>query len=134
MDPLSVAVGAALVIAGAVIDRLMCRRTPGASGRVPSADCSCGHGYGTHEGGYRCHGEIQRDRFCPDGEWAGDWVGYDWVPCPCRLYDGPPPLPKLDDMWAIPQHLQLSAENQVRGHSAASASTDVDARSARRER
>lgn len=58
--------------------------------------CSCGHGYGTHtaEG---CQADIKR----PD-EWsyAGAPVGYQWVRCRCKKYDGPEPLPSIT--WPTP--------------------------------
>lgn len=44
--------------------------------------CSCGHGYGHHEGGRRC-AHLHRAR--------RNGVHY-LDPCGCQLYDGPDPM------------------------------------------
>lgn len=44
--------------------------------------CSCGHGYGHHEGGLHCH--------AIDQQYHGMSV-YTDRPCTCQRYDGPDP-------------------------------------------
>lgn len=53
--------------------------------------CSCQHGYGSHEDAKACQVEIPRSR--PRGQ-----LGFEWVSCPCRVYDGPAPM---STMWPI---------------------------------
>lgn len=73
--------------AGAVFGRVTRRPKP------PAPDlpvCSCGHGYGTHEN-IGCADTVKRKRWNS----LGDPAGFEWVQCPCRVYDGPEPLPKI---------------------------------------
>jgi hypothetical protein len=79
------ATGGVLIAVGYLLPR---RRK--ATGPAPAL-CSCKHGYGSHEDGKACQVEISRSR--PRGEF-----GFEWVPCPCRVYDGPAPMPT---MWPI---------------------------------
>lgn len=79
----SVPASIALVALSARLSRV---RTP----KPPPLLCSCGHGYGTHEGGARCHGQEERPHYMPHGPRNG----YEYALCPCRLYDGPEPLPR----------------------------------------
>lgn len=45
--------------------------------------CTCGHGYGTHDGGHgSCGDQVRRTTN----------TAHSWEPCPCRSYDGPDPL------------------------------------------
>jgi len=56
-------------------------RFRGAQPRRPI--CTCGHGYGTHDGGHGpCGGKLRARRNYTDF----------LDPCPCRSYDGPDPL------------------------------------------
>lgn len=80
---LGAAIGSAI---GSTIGSLVRRsKKPGSVANV----CSCIHGYGIHEDGKACKGQIERDH--PD--YLGG--GREWVPCPCTLYDGPEPLPRV---------------------------------------
>jgi hypothetical protein len=72
-------------------------RRPKKPGFVGSV-CSCKHGYGTHEAGRVCGAEIERSR-------RGNLPGMEWIPCPCKFYDGPEPLPRL---WVINEKGELS--------------------------
>lgn len=69
----------------------------GRAGRVrcpkdPVLVCSCGHGSGSHVSPEGCGAAVQRD-----AKWDGSGVavGYEWVHCSCRAYDGPEPLPRV---------------------------------------
>lgn len=53
--------------------------------------CSCEHGFGSHKEPDGCGADIKRSRW----NRYGDHAGYEWVPCPCRTYDGPEPLPRV---------------------------------------
>lgn len=56
----------------------------------PTNLCDCGHVHSGHDtGGGRCLAEVERPRFDP---LAGRRIGREYVACPCRAYDGPPPL------------------------------------------
>jgi hypothetical protein len=83
-------VGAGLVVVPGWVGWLL-GRAAGRRSAPPAAAsallCSCGHGYGSHEDGRRCHGADARRR---NGVQVLD-------PCPCRGYDGPEPLPRV---WA----------------------------------
>lgn len=57
-----------------------------------AAMCSCSHGFGIHEDGKACGAEIERSDHLGGGM---EWVP---CPCPCTVYDGPEPLPRV---WAI---------------------------------
>uniref|UniRef100_UPI003F496783 hypothetical protein n=1 Tax=Pseudonocardia sp. CA-138482 TaxID=3240023 RepID=UPI003F496783 len=81
MEPISMLVGAGLLLAGWAVGRVS-RRRP----KSPAPICSCGHGYGMHEqGGGRCRDEKRR-----------------YVRCNCQVYDGPEPLPRAWMPPAIP--------------------------------
>lgn len=88
IDPASLIVGALLFIVGAGTGERR-RRAPKPP-RRPELLCSCGHGYGTHEAGARCHGQEERPFYLAHGVRNG----FEWAPCPCRFYDGPEPLPR----------------------------------------
>ena len=65
------------LLAGVGVGRRMGPRPPEPLKPV----CSCGHGFGHHESGARCHGNRESYR-----------NGRDQVdPCQCRRYDGPDP-------------------------------------------
>ncbi|MFI7547025.1 hypothetical protein [Actinoplanes sp. NPDC049599] len=86
IDPLSLAVGALIALAGFVAGRVTHRRpeTP-----QPQAICGCGHGLGQHDNsGERCHAEIGR----PVHNKHGEVIGQQYVPCTCRRYVGPLPI------------------------------------------
>jgi hypothetical protein len=60
--------------------------------------CTCGHGFGSHEDGARCQAEIQRADKWDEYRDAKHW---EYVPCPCRTYDGPDPM--LVNGWTPPK-------------------------------
>ena len=68
-------------VAGRISGRNQAARRQGPTSELI---CSCGHGYGMHEDEKRCHGVDPSKR---NGVHTLD-------PCPCRLYDGPEPLPR----------------------------------------
>jgi hypothetical protein len=74
-------------------------RRPKKPGSV-AAVCSCSHGFGIHEDGKVCHGQIQQIK--ADTEYGCDYV---WMSCPCTVYDGLEPLPRV---WAIDKKGELS--------------------------
>jgi hypothetical protein len=89
MDPLSLAVGALLVIVGFAAGRLS-RRRPGPA--LPQAVCACGHPLSQHDPeSATCHAEVARDAYTKRGRWAG----HTWVACSCRQYIGPRPIDEV---------------------------------------
>lgn len=65
--------------------------------KLPTSDphsptCGCGHHHSMHDPETNeCHGATKEHRYHYDRE--GRWVnGY--VPCTCRQYSGPEPLPQ----------------------------------------
>jgi hypothetical protein len=66
-----------------------------------AAMCSCFHGFGIHEDGKACGAEIERERERSDHLGGG----MEWVPCPCTVYDGLEPLPRV---WAINKNGDLT--------------------------
>jgi hypothetical protein len=98
VDPVSLALGGALLISGMVLGRVSRSR----ANTQPPAVCSCSHGWGTHDQPVgRCHGDIRRTKY----DSIGDKVGYTYVPCPCRAYDGPESTSviHLPGAWTAPQ-------------------------------
>lgn len=92
MDPISLIIGGTLLAVGWLAGQAYRRRnrTP----ELPSTAtmCSCGHGHGTHAEGGACKAEIKRPA---TWNYYAQVTGYEWVPCPCRSYDGPEPLPRV---------------------------------------
>lgn len=87
MDLLSMLADGGFVALGVIIGRYVKHRGSGHDAPTHSL-CSCGHGYGSHLDGKECGAEIRR---------PVPIYGYEWVPCPCRTYDGPEPLPHFMD-------------------------------------
>jgi hypothetical protein len=88
MDPISLAVGAALLAAGWLSGRVTRRRPPAAA--APSGPtCGCGHSLALHDRqeGIR-NGEVRREHYWDDGSRNG----YEWVECTCRQYTGELPV------------------------------------------
>lgn len=84
---LTMLLGAGLVVVPSTVAWLLGRASGRRHADRPTTStllCSCGHGYGTHADERRCHGSDTRRR---NGLQEVD-------PCPCRLYDGPEPLPR----------------------------------------
>lgn len=60
------------------------RRTP-----APRLACSCEHTPGSHdEQKGRCRAQVERPHYSERGVRSG----YEYVLCPCMVYDGPEPL------------------------------------------
>lgn len=93
---LTLIVGAVIAVTSAGTGWLAGRRAGRAQLAAPAVAaglaCSCGHGFGTHDGGLRCHGTDLRRR---NGMQHLD-------PCPCHRYDGVPPLAQVWDPIALP--------------------------------
>jgi hypothetical protein len=94
MDPISIAIGGLIFIGGNISGRAATRRKAARPPKPPVLECGCGHNYGAHEAGTRCHAQVRRvdkrdvDFFgTPTERWS-------WVQCPCQAYDGPEPLPR----------------------------------------
>ncbi len=86
-DPLSLVVGAAIFVAGALTGRIR-RRLSGPRTRPPI--CGCGHGLAMHNRDTSiCHAEVQRDTLS----------GVTFVPCRCQRYVGPE---HILDVWTPP--------------------------------
>jgi len=89
IDPISMAVGAALLAVGHLTGRF--RRRPVEP--PPPPTCSCGGVLSLHdpETGV-CHHQVQRPK-----KWnsAGKPTSFEFVPCGCRQYDGPERLPSF---------------------------------------
>ena len=82
------------------------------AGEPVKLTCTCTHGYGSHEGGNRCRADIKRpNRWgVSDGHSGSDnEIGWEYVPCPCRSYDGPEPL--IDVLRWQPPTLSAGGED-----------------------
>lgn len=86
VEPLTLAVGGLLATGGYLLGRRT-RTTTSA----PTSLCTCSHGYSIHDNGGPCTAEIEQPHYWK----TGVREGYEWVPCPCKSYDGPDPLPRL---------------------------------------
>ncbi|NEW38702.1 hypothetical protein GV794_28035 [Nocardia cyriacigeorgica] len=85
MDPLSLAVGGGLVVAGWVVGRFAQRRPR--QGKQLRPRCGCGHDLALHDRDTgKCHAEISR---------RGMHGMREWVNCNCRRYTGPTPLEEV---------------------------------------
>jgi hypothetical protein len=93
MDPLSMLIGAAILLIGIASGFALSRvLSPSARAETPRAICSCTHGLGQHDEVHgKCHGQVLR-RNMRTG--SGAWIGDQWVNCTCRHYDGPQPIEK----------------------------------------
>lgn len=78
--------GAGLFGSGWLAGRLGRRRL-----RSPVPECGCGHHYSYHdpETG-QCHGTDRKTKYSS----IGADLGYHEIPCTCRRYSGPQPLPE----------------------------------------
>lgn len=54
--------------------------------------CGCGHALAFHD---PATGECAGMKTIDKHNRFGDWVGEEQVPCTCRQYDGPTPLPTV---------------------------------------
>jgi hypothetical protein len=91
MDPLSLAVGAAILAAGHATGRLSKR--PPRPRHHAQATCDCGHPLAMHDpASNECHGEtLTHDVHNPQGFLIGNQLR----PCTCRQYIGPRPVESL---------------------------------------
>jgi hypothetical protein len=86
MDPISLAVGAALLATGWLTGRV---RRGRASAPVPAWECGCGHSFALHNRETsECTGETKREHYTV----TGARNGYEWVQCSCRRYVGEVPI------------------------------------------
>lgn len=85
MDPISLAVGAALLVAGFLAGRF---RRPNRTPKEPTYQCTCKHYLSDHDPQTGvCHGTNQQKVYQD-----GTFRHFDTVPCTCRNYVGPKPL------------------------------------------
>jgi hypothetical protein len=91
VEPVSLAVGAALLAVGFVAGRIG-RRRPPAPPSNPVPVCGCGHALSQHDTGTNtCYAELRREVF----DRRGRFTGHTWVPCTCRQYVGPRPIDEV---------------------------------------
>jgi hypothetical protein len=102
MDPVTLLVGAAILLIGVVLGFVLgtFRRVLSPSEQVPKAICSCKHGLGQHdEKQGTCHGQVKRKDM---HDAVGNYIGDQWVTCTCRHYDGPQPIEQYLAMPTLP--------------------------------
>lgn len=109
IDAVSLAVGAAILVFGILIGRIL---RPGRRAAVESLPiCACDHSLGEHdEETGACLADVDRVHYQ-----GGIWMGRVWVPCACRRYVGPehissvwaPPLLDLQDRYAALERSRL---------------------------
>ncbi|MCV2489910.1 hypothetical protein OF117_11100 [Geodermatophilus sp. YIM 151500] len=89
MEPISLLVGAALLVTGFAAGRFGRRRsTP----RPVTPVCGCGHVLSQHDRERStCYAELRRETYDKKGRFAG----HTWVPCTCRQYVGPMPVDEV---------------------------------------
>jgi len=105
MDPLSLAIGALLLLIGAILGRTVwapaaLRAERAALQAEPvKTICGCAHAYAMHdlETGH-CHDFVKVTRY---GN-GGGRIGYDRVPCTCRHYTGPKPIDEVFQPRMLP--------------------------------
>ncbi len=97
-DPISLAVGAALLAAGHLTGWLAGRRSTRRAAATPPV-CGCGHGLEQHDPDTKaCHAQVRRDTYNKHGDWVGDT----YVACTCRQYVGPTPVEQLFNTPILP--------------------------------
>lgn len=97
---LNLLLGAVLALGPAIVAWIAGRRAGSAAARragalPPTLDCSCGHGFGTHANAGACSGSTKRNVALTSYSEPPAW---EWVRCPCHVYDGPEPLPRS---WSV---------------------------------
>ena len=97
MEPISMAIGAALLIAGSAGGFTAGRRQR----HNPKAICEgCAHGLSYHDSGGLCHATHQQ------AEWAdGSLNRYIYVQCTCQQYVGPVPADRMLASFTLPPAL-----------------------------
>ncbi len=102
IDPVSIAIAAAVFAAGWLVGRHGRLRALGNQKPVEVKPiCMCGHHYGTHDPTTGVCGAESKQRF---QEYAGGDYGDVWVRCPCVRYTGPQPV---EQYWVAP-HADMS--------------------------
>jgi hypothetical protein len=94
MDPITLAVGAAIALVSLGIGHLTGRRrrTATSDASTPRSICEgCGHGLSYHNDGQKCHGTDRRTKYSNDGSNLGQ---HDF-PCTCQQYVGQIPADRL---------------------------------------
>lgn len=90
IDPVSVVVAAMVFAAGVIVGRRARPKPP----EHPELVCSCGHGYGSHAEDGHCLAEFEQAiQRLPKNPHVV--LRFQIAPCPCRVYDGPEPLPRV---------------------------------------
>jgi hypothetical protein len=85
MDPLSMLVGAGLLVAGALVG-LPVGVWRGRRGRQPKPFCPCEHAAPVHQDGTGpCNAQLKRTKYNALGKDVGSY----YVRCPCTRYMGP---------------------------------------------
>jgi hypothetical protein len=79
------------VVIGAVLRSLPARRKAPKSDGPPEPVCGCGHHYSFHDGASgKCHGTVRQATHFNS---YGTEIAWKQVPCTCRKYAGPEPMP-----------------------------------------
>lgn len=102
------ATGSGLTLVGGLVGYFVRpRRVP--ESRPGPQQCGCTHPLAMHDPKTdECHGQVLRRNMRSK---RGDWIGDQWMPCPCRQYTGEKPL----DLSVLNQPLpELSAETRRR--------------------
>jgi hypothetical protein len=88
---LSMLEGAAILAAGMLAGRFWPARRRSQKPKDVQPVCGCDHHLSYHDGKTgECHGTNTSSSAYND---RGIWVGFGQVPCTCRRYSGPEPLP-----------------------------------------
>jgi hypothetical protein len=91
VEPVSLVVGAALLVAGFLGGRLS-RRRPAGPPPPTTPLCGCGHTLSQHDPeSNTCYAELRRETYDKRGRFSG----HTWVPCTCRRYIGPRPIDEV---------------------------------------
>lgn len=106
MDPITLLVGAGILLAGALLGYPLGRRDRNAR-KEPEPRCGCTHHLAAHDPEtLKCASLVAVDRYRA----GGDWIGEDWKPCACRKYVGPMPTDTLETLLRMPPSLTKRSE------------------------
>lgn len=101
MDPITLLVGAGILLAGALVGYPLGRRDRNAR-KEPEPVCGCGHHLATHDPEtLKCSAAVSVSQYRA----GGDWIGEDWKSCACRKYVGPMPTDMLETLLRMPSQL-----------------------------
>lgn len=85
--------GALILFAGIIIGRLLPGRLRRHGLKPPKPVCGCSHHHSFHDPKTgECHGLVSKVTRYTTG---GTAIAWDKVPCTCRQYSGPVPLPEM---------------------------------------